>query len=74
MDEDRKHFINAAIVRIMKSHGTLTHDLLVKEVIQQAQRWFVPTELLIQRGITVLIKKIYMKKTNGGVNKYSYVT
>ena len=72
MDEDRKHFIHAAIVCIMKSHGTLTHDLLVKEVIQQAQR-FVPTEILIQRGITMLIKKDYMKRTNGDVNEYSYV-
>ena len=57
----------------MKSHGTLTHDLLVKEVIQQVQRWCVPTEPSIQRGITVLIKKDYMKRTNGDVNEYSFV-
>ena len=40
VDEDRRHEIEAAIVRIMKSRKTLQHNNLVSEVIEQLKARF----------------------------------
>ncbi|CAG8608507.1 6088_t:CDS:10, partial [Dentiscutata heterogama] len=42
VDEDRKLYLQASIVRVMKSRKSLTHPLLVQEVINQAKSRFNP--------------------------------
>ena len=42
VDEDRKHAIEAAIVRIMKTRKTLDHQKLVLEASTQLMRHFKP--------------------------------
>ena len=41
-NEDRRIMIEAAIVRIMKAHGTLKYVLLIQEVIRQVRSYFKP--------------------------------
>nr|CAI5816815.1 unnamed protein product [Callosobruchus analis] len=42
VDEDRKHEIEAAIVRIMKSRKRMAHNILVTEVTEQLKSRFSP--------------------------------
>lgn len=55
VDEDRKHAIEAAIVRIMKTRKTLEHQKLVLEASNQLLRHFKPDPKQIKRRIEVLV-------------------
>ncbi|KAF6215627.1 hypothetical protein GE061_010383 [Apolygus lucorum] len=43
VDEDRKHEIEAAIVRIMKARRRMAHNVLVTEVTEQLKSRFLPS-------------------------------
>lgn len=70
--KDRKHSIEAAIVRIMKSRKTLQHSNLIMEVVQQLQAQFNPDVKLIKRCIEGLIEREYVERdaTNQQIYKY----
>ena len=51
VDEDRKHEIEACIVRIMKSRKTLNHNQLVTEVVEQLNKRFQPSPAIIKKRI-----------------------
>merc|ERR1711907_191851 len=53
VDEDRKHAIEAAIVRIMKTRKTLDHQKLVLEASNQLLRHFKPDPKQIKKLIEV---------------------
>ena len=53
VDEDRKHEIEACIVRIMKSRKQLNHNQLVTEVVEQLNKRFQPSPLIIKKRIEV---------------------
>jgi cullin 2 len=48
IDEDRKLYLQAAVVRIMKSRKVIKHNLLIQEVIAQARARFSPSIALIK--------------------------
>lgn len=55
IDEERKHQIEACIVRIMKDRKTMRHNDLVSEVAHQLAKRFVAAVPMIKKRIEGLI-------------------
>ncbi|XP_055346043.1 cullin-3-like isoform X2 [Paramacrobiotus metropolitanus] len=73
VDEDRKHEIEAAIVRIMKARKKLPHANLVAEVIDQLRLRFAPSPTTIKKRIEGLIDREYLCRTPENRSVYQYV-
>ncbi|KAF2158531.1 hypothetical protein M409DRAFT_30968 [Zasmidium cellare ATCC 36951] len=69
--EDRNFECQAAIVRILKSRKTISHQELVSEVIKATMSRGVLAVSDIKKNIDRLIEKDYMEREEG--NMYSYV-
>ena len=70
----RQHQMEAAIVRIMKTRKTLTHQLLISEVIQQLSSRFVPSPIDIKKRIESLIEQEYIERDANKRGTYNYVS
>jgi len=72
VDEDRKHAVEASIVRVMKARKTMPHQQLVMEVSGQLMKLFKPDPKVIKNRIESLISREYLErdKDNNGVYKY----
>ncbi|XP_063220208.1 cullin-2 isoform X2 [Bacillus rossius redtenbacheri] len=73
VDEDRKLYLQAAVVRIMKSRKVLKHNALIQEILSQSQVSFAPTINMIKKSIESLIDKQYIERTPNSADEYSYV-
>merc|ERR1712176_889044 len=73
VDEDRKHEIEACIVRIKKSRKQLNHNQLVTEVVEQLNKRFQPSPLIIKKRIEGLIEREYMKRSDQDRKMYIYL-
>lgn len=71
VDEDRKHEIEAAIVRIMKARKKMPHAQLVAEVVEQLHQRFAPGPMTIKKRIEGLIEREYLSRAqeNRSVDK-----
>lgn len=73
VDEDRKHEIEACIVRIMKSRRRLNHNQLVSEVVEQLSKRFQPSPVVIKKRIEGLIEREYIKRADEDRKIYVYL-
>jgi cullin 3 len=73
VDEDRKHEIEAAIVRIMKARKRMSHSSLVAEVTEQLKSRFLPSPVVIKKRIEGLIEREYLARTPEDRKLYTYV-
>jgi len=73
VEEDRKMYLQAAIVRIMKSRKVLKHNALIQEVLSQSKARFAPSISIIKKCIEMLIDKQYIERTQNSTDEYSYV-
>lgn len=73
VDEDRKHEIEAAIVRIMKARRKLQHNVLVTECTEQLKSRFLPSPVVIKKRIEGLIEREYLARTPEDRKIYTYV-
>ncbi|RWS04386.1 cullin-3-A-like protein [Dinothrombium tinctorium] len=73
VDEDRKHEIEAAIVRIMKARKRMNHVSLVTEVTEQLKSRFLPSPVVIKKRIEGLIEREYLARTPEDRKVYTYV-
>lgn len=71
VDEDRKLYLQAAIVRIMKARKKSKHNHLMQEVIEQSKSRFSPNVQMIKKCIEALIEKGYMERA--ATDEYSYI-
>lgn len=71
VEEDRRIFLQAAIVRIMKSRQILSHQQLVQEVIDQTRSRFAPSVPMIKKCIEQLLEKQYLDRQDR--DRYVYV-
>merc|ERR1711902_113917 len=73
VEEDRKMYLQAAIVRIMKSRKLLKHNALIQEVLSQSKARFAPSISIIKKCIEMLIDKQCIERTANSTDEYSYV-
>lgn len=73
IDEDRKHMVEAAIVRVMKARKTMEHSALIAEVTKQLSGRFRPNPLLIKKRIESLIERDYLERSAQSQKMYNYL-
>jgi len=73
VDEDRKHEVEAAIVRVMKARKRLQHNTLIAEVTTQLKQRFTPSPQLIKKRIESLIEREYLARDKADQRLYEYV-
>lgn len=78
IQDDRKHYLDAAIVRIMKAKKELTYEQLKTETIESVRRHFMPEVQDIKKRVEALTEQEYIeRKSRGGddreLNVYMYV-
>ena len=71
--EDRKHAMEACVVRVMKARRTLEHNKLMLEVSRQLMEYFQPDPILIKKRIEDLIARDFLKRDDDQSNVYHYV-
>eukprot|EP00932_Pfiesteria_piscicida_P017122 SRR837773.4017.p2 GENE.SRR837773.4017~~SRR837773.4017.p2 ORF type:complete len:223 (-),score=108.09 SRR837773.4017:33-641(-) len=73
VEEDRKHLVEAVIVRVMKSRKQLEHNALVMEVTRHLTARFQPSPLLIKQRIEKLIEREYLERSQTDRRLYNYL-
>ncbi|EFA78583.1 cullin B [Heterostelium album PN500] len=73
IEEDRKLYLQASIVRIMKARKSMNHVALIQEVIEHSRLRFQPHIPMIKKCIEQLIEKEYIQRVEGESDKYNYV-
>jgi cullin 3 len=73
VQEDRRHLIEAAIVRVMKTRKTLQHNNLIAEVTKQLSSRFVPSPQIIKKRIESLIEREYLERSRSDRRLYNYL-
>eukprot|EP00667_Euglena_gracilis_P002382 EG_transcript_2382 len=72
-DENRRHVIEACIVRVMKSRKQLSHLDLQTECIRQLSNYFKPDMKVIKKRIEDLIQRQYLERDESDRNIYRYL-
>ena len=73
IEQDRKHALDAAIVRVMKGKKELTYEQLKTATIEAVKRHFVPEVSMIKKRIEGLVEQDYLRRDDEDKNKYFYV-
>jgi cullin 3 len=73
VEDDRRHLIEAAIVRTLKTRRTIEHNALMTEVIRQLSTRFTPEPKTIKQRIEGLIEREYMDRDSANPRLYTYL-
>jgi len=73
IDVDRQLYLQALVVRVMKTRKRLHHNQLVEQVIKEAKTRFSPTIGSIKKCIEGLIEKSYIERDTKVKDEYTYV-
>jgi len=73
VEEDRRHLLEAAIVRIMKARKVLNHNDLVAEVTRQLSGRFVPPPQFVKKRVESLIEREYLERDEADRRVYRYM-
>jgi cullin 3 len=73
VEEERRHLVEAATVRIMKARKQLQHNDLIAEVTKQLSSRFIPSPQFIKKRIEGLIEREYIERSEDDHRMYTYV-
>jgi len=73
IDEERKHYVDAAIVRIMKSKKHLHQRNLITDTIKAVSAHFQPDVSLLKARIEDLLEREYLERDQDDRNIYHYL-
>lgn len=73
VEEDRRHLVEAAIVRIMKARRRSEHNDLIAEVTKQLSVRFNPAPQFIKKRIESLIEREYLERAENEHRVYQYM-
>jgi cullin 3 len=73
VEEERRHLVEAATVRIMKARKQLQHNDLIAEVTKQLSSRFIPSPQFIKKRIEGLIEREYIERAEDDHRMYTYV-
>ncbi|KAJ8601941.1 hypothetical protein CTAYLR_004460 [Chrysophaeum taylorii] len=73
VEEDRRHLVEANIVRIMKARKKLQHNDLIAEVTRQLTHRFFPQPQFIKKCIESLLDREYIERDNHDSRTYNYL-
>ncbi|EPQ61295.1 Cullin-domain-containing protein [Gloeophyllum trabeum ATCC 11539] len=73
IEGDRKHILDAAIVRIMKAKKQMRYEQIKNDTIEAVKKHFVPEVSVIKQRIQQLTEQEYMRRDEDDMNLYIYV-
>ncbi|KAI0727582.1 Cullin-4B [Fomitopsis betulina] len=73
IEGDRKHALDAAIVRVMKARKELHYEQLKAATIEAVKNHFVPEVSVIKQRIASLVEQEYLRRDEDDMNLYIYV-
>ncbi|GBE81488.1 hypothetical protein SCP_0312170 [Sparassis crispa] len=73
IEGDRKHALDAAIVRVMKARKELHYEQLKAATIDAVKNHFVPEVSSIKQRIQGLVEQEYLRRDEDDMNLYIYV-
>ncbi|TFK48041.1 Cullin-4B [Heliocybe sulcata] len=73
IEGDRKHILDAAIVRIMKAKKQMRYEQLKNDTVDAVKKHFVPEVSSIKQRIASLLEQEYMRRDEDDMNLYIYV-
>ena len=73
VEDDRKHIIDATIVKVMKSRKTIDHNSLIAECTKILSVKFPPDPIQIKKRIEGLIERDYMERDKEDRRIYKYI-
>ncbi|KAK7047188.1 hypothetical protein VNI00_006854 [Paramarasmius palmivorus] len=73
IEDERKHTIDAAVVRIMKAKKNMQFEALITETVDALKKHFKPDVAMIKKRIDVLVEEEYMERDPENRNQFKYV-
>lgn len=73
IEDDRKHYLDAAIVRLMKARKEMSYEQLKVATIDAVKGHFVPQVDTIKKRIDSLVEMEYLERSKEDRNKYKYI-
>mmetsp|Transcript_11464 Transcript_11464/g.36419 ORF Transcript_11464/g.36419 Transcript_11464/m.36419 type:complete len:742 (+) Transcript_11464:99-2324(+) len=73
VEEDRRHLVEANVVRIMKARKQLQHNDLIAEVTRQLTQRFYPQPHFIKKCIESLLDREYIERSDSDSRIYKYL-
>jgi cullin 3 len=73
VDEDRRHMVEATLVKVMKTRRKMEHNALVAEATKLLSQKFSPDPIMIKKRIESLIDRDYMERDTDDRRFYKYI-
>jgi len=73
VDEDRRHMVEATIVKVMKTRRRIEHNALLTESTKILINKFKPDPTLIKKRIESLIEREYLERDPEDRRFYKYI-